>query len=351
MKRFAIPPSALGCLGAVSLFASIACDVRLSDPIDDVSVWRSRVDCEELLEKRVMSQAAPRVGTWNIRFFPDGIEGAEEADGDTDVAWVACAIASMDVHLLLVQEFKNTEKGLVKQQELIDALNEHTGGDWRLNLATCEPAELQHPGFLCDAKRVTASNIRDVAVLNPKPECSNAVSPGLAGYFSFAGGGPDFHAVVVHMHAGGDQSSVDFRAATIAAMPGVIEEALALVPDTDIVFAGDFNTSGCEECSPTLSSEHEIADIAQTVAAFDPALTLLPATETCSREDGSDSHLMDHIVVSASMTEVPSGSVAHVGGICEEIDCDRNHYVTMDARDDLTDHCPVLLDLSAVDED
>jgi endonuclease/exonuclease/phosphatase family metal-dependent hydrolase len=303
-----------------------------------------------LLAKRTSTSTTPRVGTWNIRFFPDHEAEPTEEDDGTDVAWLACAIASLDVQLLLVQEFKLTEESLQKQKDLIAGLNGHTGGDWRLELATCQPAEVQHPGFLYDASRVTASNLREVSILNPNTECSNEVSPGFAGYFSIKGG-PDFHAVVVHMHTGEAATSVEKRAQSIAAMVPARNEAVALVPDNDIFFAGDFNTSGCDKCSPALSSEQEIANISQTLSTFDPVFRLLPASERCSREDGSNSHLLDHFAVAASMQEIPEGTIAHVSGLCEAIQCDGDRYLDLEARDNLSDHCPVLVDLAASDDD
>lgn len=336
--------------------AACGCDRVKRETTDRVvpyeaSAWTSRSDCEDTLAERAPVSRAPRIATWNIRYFPDSQEAPQpDEDAATDVEWLSCAITSLDVDILVVQEFKTTEKAVVKQQELIQRLNERTGGDWQLQLASCDPDEVQHPGFLYDATRVTGSQFRDVPVLNPDPVCSNNVSPGFAGYFSI-NGGPDFHLVSIHFAAGNERSAMERRAYSFDAMSQVVEEAYGVVADTDIIFTGDFNTSGCPECDPAVQSLEEVTTFTETVGAQPTPLTVLPSSQPCSREDGDDSPLLDHFAVAASMSEVPGDAIAQIGGICEESECSRLHDWHEDARQRLSDHCPVVLDLNAVDAD
>jgi predicted extracellular nuclease len=262
---------------------------------------------------------------------------------------VACAVASLDVDVLAVQEFKNSEKGLEKQQELLAQLNALTGGDWQLELDQCTPTEVQHPGFLFDASRVRGEEFREIPSLNPDPVCSNEISPGFAGYFSIEGG-PDFHMVAIHGATGADPTQFEKRAQITAAIEAVSNDAFAINSDTDILFAGDFNSVGCESCDPVLSNEQENELLADTVAGFDPSLKLLPKSEACTRVADDMPHI-DHVLASANMAEVPKSSIVHVAGICEEISCDRQVNWLEDAYDRLSDHCPLLLDLAAVDDD
>lgn len=275
----------------------------------------------------------------------------EQTDPDkaTDVEWLACAIASLDVDILVVQEFKNSEAGLAKQQELLQELNELTGGDWRLELDQCSPEDVQHPGFLFDATRVQGTEFREVPSLNPDPVCSNGISPGFGGYFSIERG-PDFHLIAVHGAAGLDVGQFDKRALTTAALEGATNDAIAINDDTDVLFAGDFNSGGCEDCDPVTSNDDEVAALTATVASFEPALALLPTTENCSRVDDAGS-LIDHVLATGSMAEVPRGSKVHVSGICEETSCGRQKNWLEDAYDRLSDHCPMVLDLAAADDD
>lgn len=334
---------------------AVGCTTAKRETLDRVTphestAWTSRSDCEELLAGRAQSSRPPRIATWNIRYFPDSVEEEQpDADEATDVAWAACAIASLDVDILVVQEFKNHDVGLAKQQELVEELNALTGGDWQLELDQCSPKEVQHPGFLFDSSRVSGEEFREIPGLNPDPVCSNVVSPGFGGYFKVAGG-PDFHLVAVHSVTGASQSSFEKRALVTAAMESVVADAYAINSDQDIVFAGDFNTVGCESCDPVLSDEDEVAELGQGVAAFEPSLTLLPKTQDCTRVADDMPHI-DHIIAAASMTEVPEGSQVHVSGICEEISCDRQVNWLEDAYDRLSDHCPLVLDLAELDDD
>jgi endonuclease/exonuclease/phosphatase family metal-dependent hydrolase len=348
-------------LGYAAVFAlmlgALGCDRvkrettdRLADP--DPSTWTSQGDCEDLLSERTQTRAHPRLGTWNVRYFPDSQEDPQtDEDKTTDVPWLACAIAALDVDVLAVQEFKTTERGLEKQQELIQRLNELTGGDWQIQLAPCDPAEVQHPGFLYDQSRVTGANFRELPVMNPDPVCSNEASPGFAGYFSVKGGGPDFHFIAVHFQAGSGASSIERRDYAISTMQGVVDEALALVPDSDLIFAGDFNTSGCEDCDPALSSIDEVTEFSNTLLSFETPLRLVSSSEGCSFQQDDDPPLMDLFVATQSTAEVAADAVAHISGICEATDCGRLRDWLEDARDRLSDHCPVLLDLAAEDAD
>lgn len=342
-------------LGLCLVTCAFACSTAKRETLDrvtphDATAWTSRSDCEEQLAARAPSSRPPRIATWNIRYFPDAVEGEQpDADEATDVAWVACAIASLDVDILVVQEFKNSQAALAKQQELVEGLNALTGGDWQLELAQCAPTDVQHPGFLFDSSRVSGEAFREIPSLNPDPVCSNAVSPGFGGYFSIAGG-PDFHLIAVHGQTGPSQTSFEKRALITAAIESVVSDAYAINPDQDIVFAGDFNTVGCETCDPVLSNEDEVAELGQSVAAFDPSLTLIPKTEACTRVADDMPHI-DHMLVASTMAEVPAGSQVHVSGICEEIGCDRQVNWLEDAYDRLSDHCPLLLDLAELDDD
>ena len=322
---------------------------RLDDP--EPSTWTSRSDCESLLTGRTQDAEIPRIGTWNIRYFPDSQEQPQTDPGKTtDVPWLACAIASLDVDVLAVQEFKKTDIAVQKQGELIERLNELTSGDWQLQLAPCNPAEVQHPGFLYDGSRVTGTNFREIPILNPNPVCDNVASPGFGGYFKIAGG-PDFHLISVHFTAGNGVAAIEGRDYSFSTLPAVVDEAAGLVADNDIFFTGDFNTSGCPDCSPEVSSLAEVAEREQEVAAMPTPLTLVGASESCTRHVDNDPPLLDHFIGRQGMGEMPSGSIAHVAGICEATACGRLRNWLEEARDRLSDHCPVLLDVAAQDDD
>lgn len=348
-KRWLLP---IGLTCSLCTFACSSVERETLDrvtPHDDTP-WTSRSDCEQRLSERTESSRSPRIASWNVRYFPDSIEGEQtDPDAATDVSWLACAIASLDTDILVVQEFKNTEIALTKQQELVERLNELTGGDWQLELDQCDPADVQHPGFLFDRTRVSGSAFREIPSMNPDPVCSNAVSPGFGGYFAIEGG-PDFHLIAVHGQAGASRESFEKRQLITSALDSVASDAHAIDPDTDLIFAGDFNSVGCESCDPILSNEDEVAELGRAVARFDTQLELLPASEDCTRI-ADDMPYIDHVLASASMAEVPADSMVQVAGICQEIGCDRQVNWLEDAYDRLSDHCPLLLDLAATDDD
>lgn len=354
--REARKPAAVRAIFASTVVLAFGCSEVKRETVDrfkdyDETAWTGAGDCEDYAPPADATSRPPRIGAWNIRYFPDSQEGPQsDADKATDVPWLSCAVASLGVDVLAVQEIKQTPESVDKQRELVDLLNSRTGGDWQLQVAGCAPNDVQHPGFLYDASRVTGEHFREVPLLNPDPVCSNDASPGFAGYFRI-NGGPDFHLVSVHMHSGSSQDPADGRAHALSAMPDVIQEAQALVADNDVFFAGDFNTSGCENCSPSFTSEEEIASVVEQFDEPSHPLRLIPASERCSREDGGDSPLLDHIAATDTTQEVGADPIAVVSGICAEFKCDRMREWHEDARERLSDHCPVLLDLAAADQD
>ena len=351
-------PRRVACAWLAALAVSaLGCDRVKRETKDRVSAhepstWTSTSDCEALLPQSARSSSrSPRIGTWNIRYFPDGREEPQpDAAAATDVRWLACAIASLDVDVLAIQEFKATPQALQKQRELVGGLNRLTSGDWRIELASSPPPDVQHPGFLYDARRVTAMHFRDIPSLNPLPVCNNEASPGFGAYFRIAGG-PDFHLIVVHLPAGSRQKSVDDRNLSIRGMPKAIEEALSRARDEDVIFAGDFNTSGCEDCDRALTGEAEMLALGRNVAALKPPFRLLGASESCTWLDDADAFRLDHFIVSQSSKAVAGAAVANVSGICKETRCTRLRQWLIDARERLSDHCPVTLDLAKQDLD
>ena len=345
--------AAFACLATAAVLA-LGCDRVKRETKDRVSshaasTWTSTSDCEALYKPAPLR--SPRIGTWNIRYFPDAREEPQpDAAAATDVRWLACAIASLEVDILAVQEFKATPHALQKQRELVANLNQLTSGNWRIELASSPPPDVQHPGFLYDARRVTAMHLRDIPNLNPLPVCNNEASPGFGAYFRIEGG-PDFHLIAVHLPAGARKKSVDDRKLSISRMPKAIEEALSLVRDEDLIFTGDFNTSGCEDCDRALGADAEMLALGRSVAALKPSLRLLDASESCTWLDDADAFRLDHFIVSQSSKTVAGRAVANVSGICKETHCKRLRQWHVDARERLSDHCPVTLDLAKGDLD
>jgi endonuclease/exonuclease/phosphatase family metal-dependent hydrolase len=314
------------------------------------SPWASRAACEAELERRRATEtrdSSPRMATWNVRYFPDGSEHGVE-DQPTDLDWLACSIALLDVDVLAVQEFKADARARDAVQRLLRRLGELTSRRYRLELARCEPSDVQHPGLLYDERRVTAEHLRDLPELNPDEKCSNSASPGFAAYLSFQGG-PDLHVIVVHAYAGNGRREHAKRGQFLKALESSVGELARVVPDPDLVVTGDFNTSGCRDCSPALDSAAEARTLAERVAAFAAPLRSVPSSGGCSFA-GQEPALLDHFLVSASLQELPRDAKAVVSGFCGESEC-REVFPKAKAERALSDHCPVVLQLQNRDLD
>lgn len=314
------------------------------------SPWASRAACQAELERQRTTaprDSSPRMATWNVRYFPDGSEHGVE-DQPTDLDWLACAIALLDVDVLAVQEFKADDHAQAAAQELLRKLRELTSRNYRLELARCEPRDVQHPGLLYDEGRVTAKHLRDLPRLNPDEKCSNAASPGFASYLSFEGG-PDFHLLVIHAYAGNGSSEHAKRGRFLQALERSLGELARVEADRDVVVTGDFNTSGCQDCSPGIDAAAEAHELAQRVGSFATPLRSVQSSEACSFA-GERPALLDHFLVSSSFEELPNDARAVVSGVCAASHC-RGVFPKAKAERSLSDHCPVLLQLQNRDLD
>lgn len=331
-----------------ALVGCTVADREIGDRLEDhePTPWTSAEACEQqAIPRGPASERAPRIGTWNLLYFPDADEERADDEDATNIPWLACAIGNLDVDILAIQELKITERSKEKQAELIGRLNARTGGDWRIEAASCEPTNVQHPGFLFDASRVTGSDFRELPELSPSARCTNRVSPGFAGYFRIAGG-PDFHMIAVHLEAYPEKSSFRSRERSVALMGTIAQQANALIADRDVIFVGDFNTTGCDECDPKISSDEEVERVRDNLILLEPSLTLVDANLSCSKPGGG---LMDHFVLTDSLAE--GGPLAQVGGICAETSCGRAREWHEEATERLSDHCPVTLELLTSDRD
>jgi len=290
-----------------------------------------------------------RIGTWNVRWFPDGVPGKRPSRGaGTDLEWLACAIALLDVDVLAVQEWKTHPAAAAATARLTAALDRATRGRWRAAFDDCENGPGQHVGLLYDESRVTARALRTYAGLNPHGvACQDQLRPGFGAHLRFPGG-LDLHVISVHLKSGSDRRSLTLRQRSLAALPSVLAEARAAVADEDVLFAGDFNTMGCGRCSPAVPPPAELQDFRQRLAGA--GLRAVPPTSACTHYYQGVGALLDHFVVGGELAELPGGAVAEVGGVCGEIACaPRRQRSLVEQR--LSDHCPLVLTLLDQDRD
>lgn len=316
------------------------------------SIWTSPEACARSLP-RTASRAdrTTRLMTYNLHWFPDGGPGKRVGKSPTDIEWLACALAASEVDVVFLQEIKTTARARSELAHLIARLNQHTGGDFRVELDTCPIETTQHVGFLYDARRVTARDFAVYPRLNPHGvPCKDQLRPGFGAFFRFRGG-LDLHLINVHLKSGERRRDYDLRQRSVEAFAGAVREARRRYDDDDLVIGGDLNTMGCRHCSPSISAEQELATLAGKLRGATVPLELVPAERTCSEYHRGVGVLLDHFVVSRGLRGANSLR-SSVAGFCGDREC-RSFTDTAKplAAQRLSDHCPVVLDLRDIDDD
>jgi endonuclease/exonuclease/phosphatase family metal-dependent hydrolase len=328
-------------------------------PPPSVSAFSSPEACEELLARGRPARAPGtlRVGTWNIRWFPDGGPGARPRTGKGPVAthldWLACALASLDVDAVALQEIKGTARARRALGAVLQRLNALTGGHWQVELDDCPGLGRQHVGILHDARRLRRRDGFDIGALNPRgpAACDHMLRPGRAVYFE-RDGGADFHLVAVHFKSGIGRTDLELREQTTRRVGRAHAFAESRVPDTDVILAGDWNTMGCSRCKPKVTAEEELGELDRSLGAVTRPFRRVPATIDCSAYYRGRPAFLDHFVVHRGMREVPASARAEVHGFCADVACRRLDAGSMPrAYHELSDHCPLVLEFDDRDLD
>jgi endonuclease/exonuclease/phosphatase family metal-dependent hydrolase len=318
------------------------------------SPWRSLADCEASLaagKRRPRAGQVASIGSWNIKWFPDGGPGRSKSPSSgTDIPWLACAIAWLNVDVLAAQELKTDAHTQERWNELFRLLDQKTGGEWTSLVDTCPGEGRQHVGFLYDRKKVQVKGRAEQAALNFSGEaCGGHVRPGLSAYFTFTGG-LDLHLVTLHLKSGTSQSDFEKRQAALKGFSPLGSRLQAIVPDDDVVVLGDFNTMGCKDCSPTVRSEEERDRLQKALQATAVPLELRGGAR-CSHYYERKPGLLDHFLVAPKMRELPFSGVPKAYGLCELFSCSPIPGAEPSVERALSDHCPLVLDISDQDLD
>jgi endonuclease/exonuclease/phosphatase family metal-dependent hydrolase len=289
-----------------------------------------------------------RVGSYNLRWFPDGRPGRiSDGRATKDLDWLACVIASLDVDVLAVQEIKASPRTREVTRQLMARLDLLTGGRWRSELDDCPDSTELHVGFFYDSVRVEAGHWQTLGELNPLDSaCAQQLRPGLAGYFTFKGG-LDLYIVSVHFKSTRTERSLALRARSLARLPAALARLKADLHDDDVLVVGDFNTMGCDQdCTPRVSPEQELARLSDAVAGPNHRLRLVPSDSDCTQYYRGRATRLDLFVAADTMQELLPASTVHVRGVCVELGCRRVKAQQMPlAFKRLSDHCPAVLDL------
>jgi hypothetical protein len=317
------------------------------------SVFASRAACLAALERGEKVPRQPgraRLGSWNLHWFPDGKPGKgtlePQREAGTDLEWLACVISWLDVDVLAAQEIK----GGPAAQAALERLRAHLaarGRTFAVSLDGCTKNG-QHVGLLHDEKRVTRLAVADVAELNPHGSpCQDQLRPGHASFLRFRGG-LDLHVVSAHFKAGGERRSLELRQRSFAALSETQARVQALGADSDVLLLGDLNTMGCPDCSPSVSHAEELAGIGTGLGA--EGFRRIDSDRACSHHFDGQGTLLDGAVAALGFAELGEHPLVHVSGLCAELGCSPPR-TRVEARERLSDHCPVYLDLEDRDRD
>ncbi|MEE8409919.1 MAG: hypothetical protein V3T05_09955 [Myxococcota bacterium] len=324
------------------------------------AVWDDPIRCSEAVRagsRLNRAQFRTRIGTWNLNWFPDGQQKDQAWRGTrTNVGWVACVIAWMDVDLLALQEIKLTERGLLALDDVLAELKGLTGTAWKRIVDTCPVPSRQHVAVLYRPDRVTVSQVVNHPEVDPTavagapdPSCPGELRPALGMYVESKAGGLDFHFVTTQLQDGREQKELTRRRRGWAGLAKVHAQRIALRQDEDFVVAADFSSIGCFRCeAPSQDAEQEI--LVSTLRGFDRPLRVLDCSEGCTRYAHGKPQRSDQIVVSATMSEA-RGLSARAVGVCDAARCKKLGPNASLAFSHLSDHCPLIVDLHDRDED
>lgn len=313
-------------------------------------VWGSPEGCTAAFEAGDRMPAddpdALRVAAWNIRWFPLGCHPGEECEENaTDIDWLACTIAWMDLDLLGVQEILDDSEAI---DELRTELDRLTGGSWDIDLQDCGDSDFQRVGFLWNSDRVELELPMDVweangRALSADEPCWDRLRPGrYARAKSTTENGVDFQVLSVHLDSGVNDRDFQTRRVAIDRLDEIqIGDQSIFDIEQDIVILGDFNTMGTRDIRASL----EIRDFPNELA---PDLRLATNRPACTEYYEGRGGTLDYAVVSKKMQEAAAN--ARVTGYCAVENCAPLPSMPA-AFETLSDHCPVVFEIRDEDDD
>ncbi|MGC4065500.1 MAG: endonuclease/exonuclease/phosphatase family protein [Polyangiaceae bacterium] len=319
------------------------------EKVSSATAFTSASDCEHLLSmgrRAERTKGAARLASWNVRWFPDGVaEDTPSSSQRTNVEWLACAIAYLNVDAIALQEIKSEPRSSVALNSLILRLAELTREPHAYRLDSCSDESNQHLAWIVNQNRAKSSGFRHHAAINPNGEaCAARLRPGFGVNLAFSGG-LDLHAIAVHLKSGRERSDFVQRRRSIRGIGVATNEVAAASGEKDVVVLGDFNTMGCDGCEPAPRGAAEALDIDTTIAGLRFPMRRIPPTLGCSHYYQSEPGLLDHVLVTAGTEEVPLSTKVSVEGYCRDLQCESRTGRPPAAAIELSDHCPVVVEM------
>jgi len=328
-----------------------------TDSRDQVqNVWASRQSCLNIVQnggRMTKNSSHLRLATWNIRWFPIGQPQDQRSNqaNPTDLEWLVCAIRWMEVDILSIQESLATSSANRAWKKITTLLTEHTGESWKWYRQPCGRSDGHHIGLLWNASKVTLSNFKSLWQLNAKANsnndpCAKGLRPGQYAWVqSQYPQGVDFHLIAVHLKSGPTVFAVEQRHKALNQIDHTVKPLL--YQDQDVVILGDFNTMGAGDRRSQL---YEVKAMQRKVGKEAPGFQDLRITPQCTHYFRGQGSWLDHVLATKSMEEMITTS-ARVSGYCGIANCKKIRGDYPQAYQTLSDHCPIVVEITNKDLD
>ncbi|WP_447970642.1 endonuclease/exonuclease/phosphatase family protein [Nitrospira sp. M1] len=324
---------------------------------DEAKVWNSREGCEHVVRDggrmAHASEKTIRLATWNLRWFPIGQPKDQQHSSakPTDIDWLICTLVWMQLDILTVQESLATSLADNAWDTLTRILAKKTGGKWKWYRQPCGRPNDHHIGLLWNDTHVKLSQFESLWQFNskansPKKACTYGLRPGQYVHVkSRRTHGADFHLIGLHLKSGPTVFAVEERHKALNRIDRTV--APLLKQDQDVVILGDFNTMGAGDRQ---SQTSELKHVRRKVGNESPGFDDLTLTPQCSHYFRGRGGWLDHVLVTKGMKEVKD-TKARVTGYCGVAKCQRMKGAYPAAYQRLSDHCPVVVEITNQDKD
>lgn len=277
--------------------------------------------------------ASLKISTYNIRMF--GRTGE-----NTNLLKLKEIISDVDANLIGVQEIVSATK--------FKSFIESNFKNYAVSLSTCGGGGKQKLGFVYDKTRLELVNfVEDDSISSPKgtdlepspDRCSGSLRPLIIGTFKDLNTKKNIVAMVVHLKAGGSETSYRKRAQQYLALKSIYKKYEAKFEN--IVMLGDFNTTGYNDRTVDYD---RFMDMITTVDVFDSA-EKISCTSYWSGSSWDDNieepSILDHILISKEMRKSAKLQFT-VGTHCKKVSCkEANYFELGESYHNVSDHCPV----------
>ena len=356
IRANALPPSPITSKDGKSIHTQSASEPASSSE-DEGRVWESREGCEQVVRTgRRMANATSstlRLATWNLRWFPIGQpeDQRNQSTKPTDIDWLACTLVWMQLDILTVQESLATTIATNAWDTITRILAQQTGDKWKWYRQPCGRPNDHHIGLLWNDSRVELSQFESLWQFNskansPKKACTFGLRPGqYVRVQSRQDNGADFHMIGLHLKSGPTVFAVEERQKALNRIDRTI--APFLKQDQDVVLLGDFNTMGAGDRH---SQTTELKYLRRKVAKESPGFEDLKLKPQCSQYFRGRGGWLDHILVTKGMEEIKE-TKARVTGYCGVAKCEKIKGDYPAAYHRLSDHCPVVVEITNQDQD